>query len=84
MLPSASEHTINDNDAKLNVIMCNTFATTCDNVKILQGVLWYLSQCRRRRCRCRRLTTLVGILRIEHFFTNYGPPPYNQPIIAIR
>lgn len=80
MKPSASEHTINDNDAKLNVIMCNTFATTCDNVKILQGVLWYLSQC----CRCRRLTTLVGILRIEHFFTNYGPPPYNQPIIAIR
>ena len=38
---SPVQHTINDNDAKLNVIMCNTFAKTCDNAKIVSAATFY-------------------------------------------
>lgn len=68
------EHTINDNDAKLNVIMCNTFAKTCDNVQILSACCWMWIW---------HLIAELGIL--FKAFSNYGVfPPYNQPIIAIR
>lgn len=55
------EHTINDNDAKLNVIMCNTFAKTCDNVQIVQCALHR----RHRRFRSRHGVSLKA-------FSNYG------------